>query len=74
MAPEVVDDPERPRAVNAAAQSEYARLAGVSPTALTAAIESYLPIVRVLVLLGGAMPDLRERLLQRIEAALRSED
>jgi hypothetical protein len=74
LAPEVVDDPERPRAVNAAAQSEYARLAGLSPAALTAAIESYLPIVRVLVLLGGAMPALREKLLQRVEAALRPED
>jgi hypothetical protein len=37
---------------------------------LTAAIESYLPIVRVLVVLGEAMPALRERLLQRIEAGL----
>ena len=74
LAPEVVDDPERPRAVNAAVQSEYARLAGMSPAALTAAIESYLPIVRVLVLLGGAMPALRERLLQRVETALHSED
>ena len=73
MAPEVADDPERPRAVNVAVQSEYARLAGLSPAALTAAIESYLPIVRVLVLLGGAMPALRERLLQRVEAALRAE-
>jgi aminoglycoside phosphotransferase (APT) family kinase protein len=74
LAPEVADDPERPRAVNAAAQSEYARLAGMSPAALTVAIQSYLPIVRVLVLLGGAMPALRERLLQRIEAALRPAD
>ena len=73
LAPEVADDPERPRAVNAAAQSEYARLAGLSPAALTAAIESYLPIVRVLIVLGGAMPALRERLLQRVEAALRPE-
>jgi hypothetical protein len=31
LAPEVADDPERPRAVNAAAQSEYARLAGLAP-------------------------------------------
>lgn len=53
LAPEIVDDPERPRAVNAAVQSEYARLAGMSPAALTAAMEPYLPIVRVLVLLGG---------------------
>jgi hypothetical protein len=47
FAPEVADDPERPRAVNAALQSECAQLAGMSPAALTAAIESYLPIVRV---------------------------
>jgi aminoglycoside phosphotransferase (APT) family kinase protein len=74
LAAEVSDDPERPRAVNAAAQSEYARLTGISPAALTAAIESYLPIVRVLVVLGEAMPALRERLLQRVEAALRAKD
>jgi Ser/Thr protein kinase RdoA (MazF antagonist) len=53
LVPEVVDDPERPRAVNAAVQSEYARLSGISPAALTAAMEPYLPIVRVLALLGG---------------------
>ena len=74
LAPEIADDPERPRAVNAAAQSEYARLAGLSPAALTAAVESYLPIVRVMVVLGNAMPALRERLLQRVDAALRSKD
>jgi Ser/Thr protein kinase RdoA (MazF antagonist) len=28
LAPEFIDDPERPRAYSAAAQSEYARLAG----------------------------------------------
>jgi Ser/Thr protein kinase RdoA (MazF antagonist) len=70
FAPEVADDPERPRAVYAAMQSEYVRLAGLSPAALTAAIGSYLPIVRVLFLLGGAFPAQRERLLQRVEAAL----
>jgi hypothetical protein len=75
VAPEVADDPERPRAVNAATQSEYVRLAGMSQAALTAAIEPYLPIVCVRVLLGpaGSAP-LRERLIQRIEAALPSED
>ncbi|HMI44799.1 MAG TPA: hypothetical protein VK491_01435, partial [Gemmatimonadaceae bacterium] len=72
IAPEVVDNPQRPLAVNAAAQSEYARLAGMSQAALTATVEPYLAIVRVLVLLGGAVPVLRERLIQRIEAALRS--
>jgi Ser/Thr protein kinase RdoA (MazF antagonist) len=74
LATEVADDPERPRAVNAAAQSEYARLAALSPAALTLAIEPYLPIVRVLVVLGGAMPAMRERLIQRVEAALRPAD
>src|SRR5215831_7420619 len=72
LAPEVVDNPQRPRAVNVAAQSEYARLAGMSQAALTAAIEPYLPIVRVL--LGGAASAQRERLIQRVEATLRPED
>jgi len=71
IAPEVVDNPQRPRAVNAAAQSEYARLAGMSHAALTAAMEPYLPIVRVRVLLGGwGASAQRERLIQRIEEAL----
>jgi hypothetical protein len=74
LAAEASDVPARPRAVNAAAQSEYARLAGLPPAALTMAIEPYLPIVRALVVIGGAMPALRERLLQRVEAALRPED
>jgi Ser/Thr protein kinase RdoA (MazF antagonist) len=74
VGPEVADDPERPRGVNAALQSEYARLTAASPAALTAAIEPYLPIVRVMVVLGEAMPALRERLLQRVEASLRSEN
>ena len=34
IAPEFIDDPQRPRAYNAAAQSEYARLAGMSQAAL----------------------------------------
>jgi Ser/Thr protein kinase RdoA (MazF antagonist) len=74
LAPEVADDPQRPLAVNAAAQSEYARLAGMSPAALAAAAEPYLPIVHVFLLLAGVVPALRERLVQRVEAALRSED
>ena len=74
IAPDVADNPQRPRAVNAAAQSEYARLAGMSQAALTAAVEPYLPIIRVILLLAGAMPALREQLIQRTEAALRSED
>jgi hypothetical protein len=75
LIPELVADPARPRAVNAATQSEYARLAGMSPAALTAAMEPYLPIVHVRFLLGPAgSPALRERLLQRVEATLCSED
>jgi hypothetical protein len=74
VAPEFIDDPRRPRAYNAAAQSEYARLAGASPAALTAVMETYLPIACVINLLWGAGGALRERLIQRIEAALRPED
>jgi hypothetical protein len=75
IAPEQVDDPERPRAVNAAVQSEYARLAGMSPAALTAARELYLPIVSAYMLAGPVpSPAQRERLILRIEAALRSDN
>ncbi|MBR0848904.1 phosphotransferase [Bradyrhizobium diazoefficiens] len=72
LAPEHADDPER-TAVNSALQAEYARLAGIAPAALTAAMQPYLPIVRVFLLLGGARPEMRERLMQRVEAALRPE-
>jgi Ser/Thr protein kinase RdoA (MazF antagonist) len=74
IAPELVDDPQRPRAVGAAVQTEYARLAGMSPAALTAAMEPYLPIVRIRAAFGGAVPGLRERLIQRVETALSSGD
>jgi Ser/Thr protein kinase RdoA (MazF antagonist) len=74
LAPEIADNPERPRATNAAAQSEYARLAGLSLAELTAAREPYLPIIRTFVVLGNVAPSLREWLIQRIEAGLRSED
>ena len=74
LAPEIADNPERPRSTNAAAQSEYARLAGMSLAELTAAMQPYLPIVRTFVVLGNVVPSLRERLIQRIEAGLRPED
>ena len=73
LAPEIADNPERPRAVNRAAQSEYARLAGTSVAALTAAMEPYFPIARVLIVRGDALPALRERLIQRIEAELQED-
>jgi Ser/Thr protein kinase RdoA (MazF antagonist) len=68
-------DPEPPRAINAAVQSGYAQLAGMSPAALMVAMEPYLPILRAFVLLQRrpATPTQRERLIQRIEVALRSE-
>jgi Ser/Thr protein kinase RdoA (MazF antagonist) len=74
LAPEIADNPERPRATNTAAQTEYARLAGISPAELTAAMEPYLPIVRAFVVFGDAVPSLRGRLIQRIEAGLRPQD
>ena len=74
LGPEMADNPERPRATNAAAQTEYARLAGMSPAELTSAMEPYLPIVRTFVVLGNVLPSLRERLIQRIEAGLRAQD
>ena len=46
----------------------------VSLAELTAARKPYLPIVRTFVVLGDVVPSLRERLIQRIEAGLRSED
>jgi hypothetical protein len=61
--------------LNAAVQSEYAQAAGMSPAALTAAMAPYLPIVRARAFLGPAgTPALRERLIQSVEAALRSGD
>ena len=66
--------PAAPRAVNAAVQFEYARLAGMSPAVLTAAMEPCLPVVRVFVILGGHLPAVRERLIRRVEASLCSED
>ena len=70
------DDPEPPRAINAAVQSEYARLAGMSPAALMAAMQPYLPILRAFVLLQRrpATVAQRERLIQRIEANLRPKE
>lgn len=74
LAPDIADNPQRPRAVNAAAQVEYARLAGMSEAALMAAMQPYLPIACVRFILGGVVTaQQRERLIQRIELALREE-
>lgn len=74
LAPEIADNPERPRLTDGAAQSEYARLSGISLAGLTAAMEPYLPIVRTFVVLGNVVPSLRELLIHRIEAGLRLRD
>ena len=75
LVPESLGDPDRQGALNAALQSAYTLLAGMSPAALTAAIEAHLPIVRVFFLLGGAArPATRQRLLQRLEADLPPEE
>ena len=74
LLPDLADDPERPRRLNAAIQAEYARLAGLSQAALAAAVEPYLPVAAVFALLGAWVgPAQRERLIQRIEAAQRPE-
>ncbi|HEY2358947.1 MAG TPA: phosphotransferase [Phenylobacterium sp.] len=68
---ESLGEPERQRALDAAVQSEYARLAGISPAELGAAMEAHLPVVRAFFLLSGlARPATRERLLQRLETDL----
>jgi aminoglycoside phosphotransferase (APT) family kinase protein len=68
-------DSARPHAFNALVQSEYARLAGMSESALTAAIDPYLPILRAFALADRVThPARRERLIQHVEAALRAQD
>jgi Ser/Thr protein kinase RdoA (MazF antagonist) len=68
-------DPQRPRALDAAVQGEYARLAGLSAAALGEAMEACLPMACAFALTGQAIsPAQRRRLIQRVEAALRSGD
>jgi Ser/Thr protein kinase RdoA (MazF antagonist) len=73
---DVTDNPQRPLAVNAAAQSEYARLSGVPVAALKQAMQTWLPIaiVRYFLLMGGPTSERWRRLMQRAEAALRPQD
>jgi hypothetical protein len=67
-------DPKGPHTLNAAVQSEYARLAGLSLDSLTVAIEPWLPVMRAFVLADPAIaPGRREGLLRSVEAALRPE-
>ncbi len=76
LALEVTDNPQRPLAVNAAAQSEYARLSGKPVAALRQAMETWLPIaiVRYFLLMGGPTSERWRRMMQRAEAALRLQD
>lgn len=70
---ETLGDPERQRAVNVAMQADYARLSGLEPAALAAAVEAHLPLVRLFHLLSGvARPATRERLLARLDADVRA--
>ena len=73
---DVTDNPQRPLAVNAAAQSEYARLSGKPVAALRQAMKTWLPIaiVRYFLLMGGPTSERRRRMMQRAEAALRPQD
>lgn len=70
--PEDYEPPERPPAINAAVQSEYARLAGTSAGALRAEMQPYLPVLRAFALAEpwGFAPAVRARLIRRIEDAL----
>ncbi|WP_284270694.1 phosphotransferase [Bradyrhizobium iriomotense] len=73
---DVTDNPQRPLAVNAAAQSEYARLSGKPVAALRQAMETWLPIaiVRYFLLMGRPTSERWRRMMQRAEAALRPQD
>lgn len=68
LAPSIADDPKRPPAINAAMQATYAALDRTSHLALAALVKPYLPVVRALLLLGGAMPAQEARLVQRLKA------
>ena len=63
LAPQLSDDPERPRAVNRALQAAYADLAGIDPASAAAAVADYLPVARALLALGGAVPALASQLI-----------
>jgi hypothetical protein len=73
LAQEIADNPERPRRPMRQ-RNPHMRGWPACLSRLTAAMEPHLPIVRTFVVLGNVMPSLRERLIQRIEAGLRSED
>ena len=73
---DVTDNPQRPLAVNAAAQSEYARLSGKPVAALRQAMETWRPIAigRYFLLMGGPTSERWRQMMQRAEEALRPQD
>lgn len=71
LVPGRVADPERPRAVNAALQYEYARLAGTSVPDLMASLAPYLPVARAAALFTALPLAERQQLIDSVEAALR---
>ena len=70
LVPGRVVDPERPRAVNAALQREYARFAGTSVPDLMASIAPYLPVARAAALFATLPPAERQQLIASVEATL----
>lgn len=69
LVPQIVPDPERPRATHLALQAEYGRLVGLAPEALTAATAPWLPVARALALISGGWPAQREALLRSLEGS-----
>jgi Ser/Thr protein kinase RdoA (MazF antagonist) len=76
LALDITDNPERPLAMHAAAQSEYARLSGMPEAVLKQEMETWLPIaiVRYFLIMGGPTSERWQRMMQRAEAALRPQD
>lgn len=76
LALDVTDNPQRPLAVHAAAQSEYARLSGQPVAVLKQAVETWLPIaiVHYFLLMGGPTSERWQLMMQRAEAALGAQD
>jgi Ser/Thr protein kinase RdoA (MazF antagonist) len=68
-------DPEPPGVLSAAVQAAYARLTGVSPAALAAAMLPGFPILRATALADRTWTRVqRAQLIQRVEATLRLEN
>jgi Phosphotransferase enzyme family len=70
LVPQVVSDPQRPRAVNTALQFHYAATAGMTASQWADALGFYLPVARVFALLTGSWTTLRPQLIAGIQASL----